>query len=676
MPARGCCGKLRYPASTFRTLPLLRSRAQFRPKKWLLARHSPLTAATYTSEFRHHRSDKQGRADCHQCYLLFVVPELSDENYGYSEDGDFERIDEPDQKQRPYQQQQQQQHRQRQEDAQRATTGLIDLSPLYNPPQNKDGDAFNEQRDDHDVLSPDAKSVAFPSPHGQIHQSTATSSPPVYNNLELDRNDDQRRHSAGSMEASTREGESYSWDGDDLGAEVRVATAEAEAGEEGAEERAVVPGNGIVDRVGDLNVTPDRFGREEENESVGRDDAKGLENASAAAVDASSLRQSLSREFFQELKQPDDRQHRRSRSRSSEYSAGCGSVCEEDPDDINFCASSPDGEADGAGDHVGVRGRRIIETEDAVEKMRRRLSAMGFLEPDVASGGGGSDRKSSRARDGGIVGSKSVKSSTKSEASKVRNTTWLARRDAATAAAAAGAATVSALGDGMREKVNAGVSGVGEGGGPSWVTGIPSMGVERRPNVELGNAKESLRQVLGPVTSSSSSSKDLSLDVVNSRQAYFHSTATNAAAAIATSDTAVESLPTVSANVCEGVQSDNTRGASARNTTISCLEKPGWGRQQAGQRSGGQLVMVTGALPRPEEEYETALLRLSAAAEHAAGLYRELAAAAAADNASPSYWAGSAEEMIPTAGKESFGLTAAAVARPGVFRLGISSFVF
>lgn len=38
-------------------------------------------------------------------------------------------------------------------------------------------------------------------------------------------------------------------------------------------------------------------------------------------------------------------------------------------------------------DDAGERGRRIIETEGAVENMRRKLSAMGLLEPDVSSDG-------------------------------------------------------------------------------------------------------------------------------------------------------------------------------------------------------------------------------------------------------------------------------------------------
>ena len=39
-------------------------------------------------------------------------------------------------------------------------------------------------------------------------------------------------------------------------------------------------------------------------------------------------------------------------------------------------------------DEAAARGRRILETEGAVENMRRRLSAMGFLEADGQSGGG------------------------------------------------------------------------------------------------------------------------------------------------------------------------------------------------------------------------------------------------------------------------------------------------
>lgn len=50
-------------------------------------------------------------------------------------------------------------------------------------------------------------------------------------------------------------------------------------------------------------------------------------------------------------------------------------------------------ESSNSRDDVGKRGRRIIETEGAVENMRRRLSAMGFLEPGADSDAGGSGKK-------------------------------------------------------------------------------------------------------------------------------------------------------------------------------------------------------------------------------------------------------------------------------------------
>ena len=71
--------------------------------------------------------------------------------------------------------------------------------------------------------------------------------------------------------------------------------------------------------------------------------------------------------------------------------------------------------SEGAGeqrDEAAARGRRILETEGAVENMRRRLSAMGFLEADAQSGGGGGGGGGSGGNSGGGgVGSDGAKES-------------------------------------------------------------------------------------------------------------------------------------------------------------------------------------------------------------------------------------------------------------------------
>lgn len=121
-------------------------------------------------------------------------------------------------------------------------------------------------------------------------------------------------------------------------------------------------------------------------------------------------------------------------------------------------------ESSNSRDDVGKRGRRIIETEGAVENMRRRLSAMGFLEPGADSDAGGSGNKlgSPDSMSAGPPSGFSSKSKGRlrpaaagaTNVGNVEDSALASAVDYAATAAAAAAATASDFGAGLAEGTN------------------------------------------------------------------------------------------------------------------------------------------------------------------------------------------------------------------------------
>lgn len=354
-------------------------------------------------------------------------------------------------------------------------------------------------------------------------------------------------------------------------------------------------------------------------------------------------------------------------------------------------------------DDAGQRGRRIMETEGAVENMRRRLSAMGFLEAD----GPGADGEAEAARGDGI--GSFVKASSDAPLLDQSVTMAVASGGGATvsatpkrsAAAFAGAEEVAkSPGDMLYKETRDARRSTVDTATPS----PPCVLTDARPRAENVDAGARLHGYLDGLAPSSSNgeivddaiprlpensggSEDQSsigrrdldrLGVVG------HGRALEPIAATAASSSSIllgevivmpppctrepvsdppDAVPVDTGDVlpadvrvaCDDHDIEKTiEGSSGLSLETNRSEKRHRRRRRprGGHQPGGGGFGREVDLPRPDKEYETALLRLTAAAEHAAELYRELTQASASSLAT----AGTGTETDES-GTTSFALT-------------------
>lgn len=289
---------------------------------------------------------------------------------------------------------------------------------------------------------------------------------------------------------------------------------------------------------------------------------------------------------------------------------------------------SPESDRDDGlgGGRGGMRGRRIIETEGAVENMRRRLSAMGFLEAgsgaSVGGGEGGSITGTTAQAGGGVV-------SSRNEASRARSIGRQARRESAAAVAGTVTVVTASASLAVSSATKAGASAVA-------VAQIGATGVGAIKDDENGYPIDAAAD--GDHSIVHSSVDSASGDAVVKHPAWYRGERNKGALA-----PAGELLgPIVGSSPCgkprqpsrETVTNTTAVGPSGEgggsdkgDGGMSVADKSGrssnLGKSGPRRRHGDGRHSTT-PLPRPDEEYETALLRLSAAAAHAADLYREL----------------------------------------------------
>lgn len=333
--------------------------------------------------------------------------------------------------------------------------------------------------------------------------------------------------------------------------------------------------------------------------------------------DDSPLRQSHGQEFSLGL----NNRRRRSRSQQSfecivgDGDGGGGSLesAGEQEDEGDFCANSPGSEnAPGINhdDLAGMRGRRIIETEGAVENMRRRLSAMGLLEPTAVAVGGGAGAAvvegEGRAHDNPGMD--------RAIADNVVATETAVPAENRPGNETSEAPSIGGHSHSIADSAPAGHSGISRTSGTSVAERKNQKIATNLFSVETETERNTTKKYATPVSACTG------LTGLTKSYSPFKTPTPG--------ETPRQSAIIIPASLAAGEPEGRRRI---------------WSRQPeevVSQRSAGEVTPVIGALPRPDEEYETALLRLSAAAEHAAQLYRELtqvaAAAAARDPAQSS----------------------------------------
>lgn len=365
----------------------------------------------------------------------------------------------------------------------------------------------------------------------------------------------------------------------------------------------------------------------------------------------------------------------------------------------SVCASS-----DQKDEGVAERGRRIIETEGAVKTMRRKLSAMGFLEDesdagvgcgdeDVAGAGaklseGKAARRASLANFPSDVKGYDAKRQVGNTAAPAATTlacgfTLLrgdgAKRqvgDTAAPVTTAVACGVTARNISGRETVSATAAAEEEGKGDEHVVAIGATDNDASRRVVTGTStpspafpslttgtEEELPPSAGPEvaedravnTAAESSSDGSSVDVrvITENDDELRSHSARASGALSSSaprtpgDSRRPSETTGSAPLSSGHHRNRRRRrqCSSRPSTIEkeseeAVHGTGRNRGISPPSSAGNRSLIN--LPRPDAEYKAALLRLTEAASHAAELYRELTEASAASAAPRETGTGSA----------------------------------
>lgn len=437
------------------------------------------------------------------------------------------------------------------------------------------------------------------------------------------------------LRKAVRSGESYSWDG----VEMNMANFAAE----------VAAGDYHADTIADEQVKKEEEKGQEQGEPVKADGDLGEENDDRNDDDDAPLRQSHSREFFLGFKNDQRSRSQQSSGCSVGVCAGDGGSLEsagEQGDDVNFCASSPDSESvpeTNHDDHAGMRGRRIIETEGAVKNMRRHLSAMGYLESTAVAVSGD-------AAPAVVEGGRRVRENRETDRTNADN------------------ASVTETAVPAKNRPNSEASEMQNIGGQSHFN-TDSTAADRSGVSKGGGTSVAERETRATTTAKNLFSIETERDTAGKH-------------AIPVSGCTDLTGPTIAYSPFKRPtpggkprQSAIIIPATTRDTGVSpAAGEPGerlriWNRQLGkvtDQRSAEAVTPAAGALPRPDEEYGTALLRLSAAAEHAAQLYRELtqvAAAAATTGRPPSSRSVSAVSTDETGravvGTNSFELTGA-----------------
>lgn len=326
--------------------------------------------------------------------------------------------------------------------------------------------------------------------------------------------------------------------------------------------------------------------------------------------------------------------------------------------------------ADQRDDEVVERGRRISQTEGAVETMRKKLSAMGLLEPSIVSPSCGHNETvgtATKVSDGRAT-KQSIDSlpETPGEAARDRG------RSAASAAAVAAVATAAAVG---QENEYARVCAVdawdgdkarGRAVDTATPTFPPAARVdENAPPPPPPPQRQGSTSSLGPdggevraAAAAKESSDFLPVDVEGS-SIDVHEPRPPSNLQIP------DPQPPESGS--SAISSGRRRRRRRRNNPPDSKEERLRGRNDVPSPPLSSRMVV---LPRPDAEYQAALLRLTEAASHAAELYRELTEASSTSLVSRRTGTGTGTEEGSGAGVQSSPSTSSAGLGRASFGLG------
>lgn len=316
--------------------------------------------------------------------------------------------------------------------------------------------------------------------------------------------------------------------------------------------------------------------------------------------------------------------------------------------------------ADQREDEAAERGRRISRTEGAVETMRKKLSAMGFLEPGSGSPSCGVNETvatATKVSDKEAKQSVDTLSETPVEAARDRG---LGAGSAGSAAAAAVIATVAAAEQENEWEHTRAVGATDEDkdGGRTDSTPTPSSPPVVRedkhasppPSQRQGSPSSSGPDGEGvrTVATADELSDCLSVDI---RGSSVDISEPRYPPSLQTPD------PRPRESGSSTLSSGSRRRRRRRNNPPSSKQKRSCSKEKISSSPLSNRVIV---LPRPDTEYEAALVRLTEAASHAAQLYHELTEATSGSLESRRTGTGTGRGEGSVAGMQSFPSTSSA----------------
>lgn len=345
---------------------------------------------------------------------------------------------------------------------------------------------------------------------------------------------------------------------------------------------------------------------------------------------------------------------------------------------------------------AATRGRRISETEGAVKTMRKKLSAMGFLEADDSDcprdGGGDAAGEGSK-----VAGEDSVDELPMDTFLESRGQP-LPRLDAAAGVVIGGGAAATAVGAADQEDCLEHADAIGANDGrenhrptTEMVTACPPPEVkpdEKQPPLPLPSPPPPpTNETASPLPSAEHAGhQDATADQSSGCLAVAADVGVTTDDADSSHASGMrvgvdsERSPSRLLQIPDGCRTPPGSGGSAlssgrrqrhrrrrKHTPTAESETDIGSRRQASPYSPVDDRVVI--LPRPDSEYEAALCRLTEAASHAAELYRELTQASSASLASRGTGAGGTGEGS-VAGMESFPSTSSSGLGRGSHGLG------